>query len=127
VRHKTFLFCCLVCMLPMPFPKVAAEEVGIYASGDALTRNCRGFLAVVRNNNRGTGEEGNRYHACYAFVTGILDANSVERTRWFCPPPLNANILVEVVASYVDRTPEERELPAFALVKKALERTYPCK
>lgn len=100
-----------------------------YIEGEDLTRHCRAMLPGLRKGGKVSADEAIGYWACHNFVMGVLDAdlNRSADPRTYCiPERLKSNTIVEVVANYVDRKPEERHRPALALVRMALFEAYPC-
>ncbi|MEQ1941485.1 Rap1a/Tai family immunity protein [Mesorhizobium sp. VNQ89] len=123
--------------LPIEAAVAEGSVIGVYTSGEALTKDCRAFLRGRRDGGFSSAADAQDASVCYGFVVGILDKTSVDaKTNIASPggiPPtfcrgdeVNANDAVEVVARYLDETPERRRFAGYVLVAEALKRAYPC-
>ncbi len=111
-----------------------ADAIRVYVSGQILTKNCRSFMTLVRNQMVGTHQVNFDAGQCLSFVAGVLDTISFEGIRptsqlpRICPPDsLNATTAAEMVAKYADENPQDRDLAGYAIVRKAIGAIYPCR
>lgn len=117
-------------------PAPAEAPLLVYMTGEALTKDCRAFLAV-RRNGAATGPQ-QLWDAgeCYGFVEGVIDhfgvmnslgAQPIDNIGRFClTAAINVNDATEVVARYTDEHPEERSMAGYFLVRRALAQKFPC-
>jgi Rap1a immunity proteins len=120
-------------------PIQAEHEVASYMTGEQLTQHCRAFLET-RRTTRSSPQIYYDAALCYGFVTGVHDAVSFEELFKLSPPELspplqpaclpfgvNANSLIEIVATFLDQNPVLRTQGAYVLVRRAFIASYPCK
>jgi hypothetical protein len=105
-----------------------------FYSGEKLTKDCRSFMTVVRNQMRGTSQAVIEATVCRAYVSGVLDTlayKGVKPSQFapaFClPRGLNNDTVTEVVANYADQNPQARLDAAYVMVRRALAAAYPCR
>lgn len=110
------------------------EAVGVYWTGEGLTKNCRAYMSLVRNQMIGSHQVNFDAGQCYAYIVAVLDTLAFEGQKpssllpRFCmPSSVNANAAAEIVAKFADENPQERPNAANAIVRKALAAAYPCR
>jgi hypothetical protein len=110
----------------------SGQSAAVYEDGVALTSTCRSFLAIFRQGQRGSGQQGYEAGICQGFVTGVLDALSVEQVVTSIGPELclpggvDKTVATEIVAKYLEANPTQRNIAAYTLVRRAIAAAYPC-
>lgn len=113
------------------------EVIPIYVTGEQLTRYCRSFLSMVRQENRAAGpQQAHDAGICRGLVEGILDAITLESlqtskaidalARVCLPRQLGSGAASEIVANYLEQHPEQRTQAGYVLVRRALSGSFPC-
>ena len=132
------LFCAVLILLSIYQP-VRAEPnpevmISIYMTGEQLTQVCRSFL-MTRRTGRGTSQEWYDAATCYGYVIGVVDEATIlpdEGLDLFAslaicvPKSLNGNTLTELVATFADQNPAARVGSGYAVIMRALMRSFPC-
>ncbi len=111
------------------------DKIAIYYTGEALTKDCRSHMTLVRNQMYGTSQVTYDAGRCYGFVVGVLDTLAFEGVlqssqflpKLCLPRQLSGNAATEVVANYADQNPQARVTSAYAMVRWALSAAYPCR
>jgi len=116
-------------------PAAFAKDTSlVFESGDALNRLCQSFLAVARNDRRGSIQQTYEAGICQGYVGGALDAVSVEKLqksnldlpRVCVPNGVDQHTAAEIFAKFLDAHPEQRHVTGYTLVRRALAEAYPC-
>jgi hypothetical protein len=77
------------------------------------------------------------YAQCAAYILGVADAAWLASAdpgramlgayRWCSPSAVLSGQLVDVVAQYLQRNPQDRHLAASSLIADALQNAWPCR
>ena len=142
IKIKKFLFhavCVFTILIILAnfYQSVSAEEdvVAIHMTGEVLTKNCRAYLMLIRNQNRAGSQIAYDAAHCRGFIIGVVDVINFEKITAsrdhlpaVClPRPFDIDIVTEIVSNYADRNPAKRTISAYAMARKALAEVYPCR
>jgi hypothetical protein len=117
---------------PVRAESPAKETMGVYVTGNQLTRDCRSFVITRRAGGVGTSDQAQETARCYGYVTGVFDLATElvaqgHITLPFCiAKDANANDLAEVVAKFADENPAKRNQSGAGLVSAAWVQSFPC-
>lgn len=134
-NRKGALFAAMLASLAI-VSGVQSQGIGVYMSGELLTKHCRAYLSMRQSSNPDFATSGGQAYSagtCYAFVVGVQDALGFRGFEGDYMPPFcipegaNAHSMAEVVARYLNQHPEKRDKAGYFLTREALAEGFPCK
>jgi hypothetical protein len=137
MRRKHWLECAIsafgLLVLATPLvPSANAQRMDIYVTGEMLAQDCRNFMFTRRAGGQGSLEQHASAQRCYAYVTGVFDltaefvATGRTEPTYCIPRGTNAIALAEIVATYSDKNPAQRNRSGADLVSQAWSAAFPC-